>query len=71
MITNTDLTKLFANELKNNENFNLLRNIGVKTDVVLINESVIDNQIMNGSVFVGEPYVKMDLIFLDKLIKQK
>ena len=71
MITNTDLTKLFANELKNNENFNLLRNIGVKTDVVLINESVIDNQIMNAGVFVGEPYVKMDLIFLDKLIKQK
>jgi hypothetical protein len=71
MITNTDLTKLFANELKNNDNFNLLRNIGVKTDVVLINESFIDNQIINGSVFVGEPYVKMDLIFLDKLIKQK
>ena len=71
MITNTDLTKLFANELKNNDSFNLLRNIGGKTDVVLINESVIDNQIINGNVFSGEPYVKMDLIFLDKLIKQK
>ncbi|MCX6717320.1 MAG: hypothetical protein NTU76_01425, partial [Candidatus Taylorbacteria bacterium] len=71
MITNTDLTKLFANELKNNDSFNLLRNIGGKTDVVLINESVIDNQIINGNVFSGEPYVKMDLIFLYKLIKQK
>ncbi len=71
IITNTDLTKLFANELKNNENFNLLRNIGVKTDVVLIEESILNNLIINGSVFVDKPYVKMDLIFLDKLIKQK
>lgn len=71
IITNTDLTRLFAKELKNNENFNLLKNIGIKTDVVLIEESVINNLITNGNVFVGEPYVKMNLVFLDKIIKQK
>jgi hypothetical protein len=40
-----------------------------KIEITSIVEGVFDSLILNGKVFPNEPHIKMDVIFLDKMLK--
>ncbi|MFA6227002.1 MAG: hypothetical protein WC631_00740 [Candidatus Paceibacterota bacterium] len=71
IITNSDLLNLFVGRIKQ-ENYNHpVRIYGKKPSITQISEGTFNNFIINGKIFKKQPFIKMDIILLDKLDKQK
>ncbi len=67
VIENTNLVRAMMKELSD-EDVNIM---GMKMAVEHISEAMIDNNIENGKDFKNEPYIKIDTVFLDKIIFKK
>ncbi|MFA6430179.1 MAG: hypothetical protein WC229_00180 [Candidatus Paceibacterota bacterium] len=70
MIANTDLSNLFVEKIKNQNSETPFKIYGKNPHLTIIGEGVLNNFINGGKVFKNQPYIKMDIILLDKLIKQ-
>ncbi len=70
IIPNSIVSNILARELSNKEHNNQFEILGSKIEVFIITERVLNNFVLNGGVFANEPYVKMDLAFLDKLLRK-
>ncbi len=70
IIANGVIPSILIKELfkKSNQKFEIF---GSKIDVLIIGENIINNYVLNGKFFANEPYIKMDLIFLYKILKRK
>jgi hypothetical protein len=69
IIANSIVSDILTKELSSivkNKTFEML---GSKVEVSVIKEGVINSLMLNGQILTNEPYIKMDLIFLDKLLK--
>ena len=70
IVSNSVISQILVKELSNKEKGNRFEILGSKIEISDIREGVIDNCILNGKSFANEPYVKMNLVFLDKTLKQ-
>jgi hypothetical protein len=70
IIKNSVISGILSNELSDKENKKKLEILGSKIEVSAIQENTINDFIFNGKAFPNEPYIKMDLIFLDKMFKK-
>jgi len=70
IIINNELANILIKEIENNKESNQSCIFNKDTEIVSIGESVLNDFITNGKIFKNEPYVKMDLVFLDKILKQ-
>ncbi|MFH1455199.1 MAG: hypothetical protein ABIF22_02680 [bacterium] len=70
IITNSVISSILVRQLSDKENNKQLEILDSKIEVLEISEGILNNFILNGKVFAKEPYVKMDLVFLDKILKQ-
>jgi hypothetical protein len=71
IITNSIVLSILAKQLSNvekNINFELL---GSKIEVSVASEGIMNSFVLNGKTFTNQPYIKMDLVFLDKIFKQQ
>jgi hypothetical protein len=68
IIPNSVVSNILANELskKDNDYFEILDS---RIEVSSIVEGVLNSFVLNGKSFLNEPHVKMDVIFLDKMLK--
>lgn len=66
ILPNTSLIKTFAERIKTVGDLELFKKFGLDVKVTIIEESVFDDLITNSKFFKTEPYIKMDLIFLNK-----
>ena len=66
ILPNTDLGRIFAERIRKNKDLELFKKFGIDTQTTIIEEKVLDDFIINGKVFRREPYIKMDIIFLNK-----
>ncbi len=70
IMINDGLTGILLKEIKNSKNnvqFNLFNK---DAEITNIEENILDDFIANGKIYKNEPYVKMDLVFLDKMINK-
>lgn len=67
IIENSNLIKTMMKEVKKE---NMIKILGTKMEIESIGEGTMNNFVVNGKVFKNEPYAKMDLIFLDKIIQK-
>ena len=67
-ITNSVISSMLARELSNKEKDKQFEILDSKIEVSVITEGVLNNLILNSKVFASEPYIKMDLVFLDKML---
>ena len=70
-IANSDLLNLFMNRIKQENYDHPIKIYGKKPNVTQISEGVFNNFVVNGKIFKKQPFIKMDMILLDKLNKQK
>jgi hypothetical protein len=70
MVSNTDLSNLFVEKIKNQNADGPFRVYGKNPYLTIIGEGVLNNFVDGAKVFRNQPYIKMDIIFLDKLTKQ-
>jgi hypothetical protein len=70
MITNSLISGILASKLSDKENDKQFEILDSKIEISTISEGVINNFVSNGKDFINEPYIKMDLVFLDKMLKQ-
>jgi hypothetical protein len=70
IIPNSEVSKLLIKEMtkQKQESFRIL-NMNMRVEV--ITEGIINNFITNAKVFAGEPYIKMDIAFLDRILREK
>lgn len=66
ILPNTSLIKTFAERIKTVGDLELFKKFGLDVKVTIIEESIFDDLITNSKFFKKEPYIKMDLIFLNK-----
>ncbi len=71
VVSDSDFDKIVYNKIKKDFNISILKKFGIDTTVELIEESVVDDYLFNGSFFKNEPYVKMDVVFLNKNLNKK
>ena len=69
IITNSVISNILAKDLSGKENNKQFEMLGSKIEVSIINEGILDNLIYNSKIFTNEPYIKMDLVFLDKMLR--
>lgn len=69
IITNSVISNILAKDLSGKENNKQFEMLGSKIEVSIINEGILDNLISNSKIFTNEPYIKMDLVFLDKMLR--
>lgn len=70
VITSSMISNMLVKELSSKQDGKKLEIFGSKLDVVTISENVINSFILNGKNFPNAPYLKMDLVFLDKNINK-
>ena len=70
IVPNDLISNMFISKLLNKGNDKQFKILNSSVKVSVITESEMNNFIINGRAFVSEPYIKMDLVFLDKLLKQ-
>jgi hypothetical protein len=70
IITNSIISDMLVKELSDKENNKQFEILGSKIEVSVIKENILNDFILNGGAFVNEPYIKMDLVFLDRMLKQ-
>jgi len=71
MLAKTDFTQLLVKRLSDKNYEHTLRIYGKKPIFSGLNENILNNFISGGKFFKNQPFIKIDLVFLDKLIKQK
>ncbi len=71
VLSDSDFDKILYGIIKKDFNISLLKKFGIDTRVSLIEESVFDDHIVNNNFFKNEPYVKMDVVFLNKNLNKK
>ena len=64
------IVNMFTKNLIGKINNNKSKIFDSKVEVSVINEGVMNSFVSNGKIFLNEPYIKMDLVFLDKIFKQ-
>jgi hypothetical protein len=69
--TNSDLLNLFISKIKQENYDHPVRIYGKKPNINQIQEGVFNNFVVNGKIFRKQPFVKMDIVFLDRLNKRK
>lgn len=69
MIPNSVISKILTKTLLNREKDKKLKMLGSKIEMTIITEEILNNYILNGRTFMNEPYIKMDLVFLNKMLK--
>ena len=70
-IANSDLLNLFINRIRQENYDHPIRIYGKKPIITQIPEGVFNNFVVNGKMFKRQPFIKMDIVLLDKLNKQK
>lgn len=71
MLANTDLANLFVDKIKDQESPKYFNIFGENPHLTIIGEGILNNFVNGGKMFKNQPFIKMDIILLDKLIKQK
>jgi hypothetical protein len=70
-IKNSVVSSILIKKLSDKANNAQFEILGTKMEISLIFESVLNSLVLNASTFLNEPYIKMDLVFLDKILKGK
>jgi|GEM_PF-6021442 len=65
VITKDELTDILVKEIKDGNHLGIFSK---DMEITNIDEKSINDLIKNGKVYINEPYIKMDLVFLDKII---
>ncbi len=68
--SNDELTDILITEIKNNAKTGQFNVFNKDMKITDIDENVLNNFILNAKNFNNEPHIKMDLVFLDKLVYQ-
>jgi hypothetical protein len=68
-ISNSLVTDILFNELDRESESNSLNILGTNIRINNIKESILNNFISNGKSFPNKPYIKMDMVFIDKMQK--
>ncbi len=71
VITNSEITNLLIRNLSIKEKNKQLQIMRSKIKLSHIYEHVLNNFVSNGKDFANEPYIKMDIIFLNKVLAGK
>ena len=69
IFTNSLISSILTREFWN-KNRKKLQILGSKIDISEIKEDVFTDFILNSQSFLKEPYIKMDLVFVDKIFKK-
>jgi len=70
IIPNSNIANVLIKDLSEDAKNGKLEVHGTQIDVLTITENIINSFIVNSKVFVNEPYVKMDTIFVSKLLNK-
>lgn len=70
IIETSTISKVLAKDLLNKSKTKEFKLLNSSIEVVPTVEGVMNNFILNGKTFANEPYIKMDLVYLDKILKQ-
>ena len=70
IIPNSKIANVLVKDLSEDAKNVKLEVHGTKIDVLIITENIINSFIENSKTFVNEPYVKMDTIFVNKLLNK-
>ena len=70
IIPNSKIANVLVKDLSEDAKNDKLEVHGTKIDVLIITENIINSFIENSKTFVNEPYVKMDTIFVNKLLNK-
>ncbi len=69
IVPNSVVSEILVKVLSNKEDGKQFELLESKIEITSIVEGVFDSLILNGKVFPNEPHIKMDVIFLDKMLK--
>lgn len=70
IIANSVVSSLLVERLADAAKNKKLEIMGSKIQVLVITEGIINGLVSNGKDFANEPYIKMDLVFLNAILKQ-
>lgn len=70
LIPNSPITKIFAEKIVKDVSDKKIELLKLKINPEIIKEEVFHSMITNAKIYMNEPYIKMDLVFLDKLLKE-
>jgi hypothetical protein len=68
-IPNSMISTILVDSLLKKDDVNKFEILGSKISVLSITENIFNSFILNATAFTNEPYIKMDIIFLDKMVK--
>lgn len=71
IIKNNAIPSILVREMAGRRSITRFEILGTKIKVSSIGERTINDFVTNGRDFVNEPYIKMDLVFIDKMLKNK
>jgi hypothetical protein len=69
IVPNSVVSEILVKVLSNKEDGKQFELLESKIEITSIVEGVFDSLILNGKAFPNEPHIKMDVIFLDKMLK--
>jgi len=70
VIPNSKITDVLVKDLSEDAKNGRLEILGTQIDVLVITENIINSFIENSKTFANEPYVKMNTIFVNKLLNK-
>jgi hypothetical protein len=70
VVANSSISKIFAEKMVKDSLDKKIELLNMKINTEIIREEVFHNIITNAKVYMNEPYIKMDLVFLDKLLRE-
>jgi hypothetical protein len=70
VVANSSISKIFAEKMVKDSLDKKIELLNMKINTEIIREEVSHNIITNAKVYMNEPYIKMDLVFLDKLLRE-
>ena len=68
IVRNGTVLNMIVKKIIDNKQFEIM---GSKIEITFILENIINGYIKNANTISNEPYIKMDLVFLDKILKGK
>ena len=68
VITNSVISSMLIQRFSGIEEKKQIEILGSKIEISAIGENIINDYILNSNFFTNKPYVKMDLVFLDKML---
>ena len=70
VVANSSITKIFAEKMVKDVLDKKIELLNIKINPEIIKEEIFNSMITNAKVYMNEPYIKMDLVFLDKLLRE-